>query len=585
MAFVSLPQAVQRPAASLASAGTRQRCGIRPLCPLSAQRVAISASAAAPRDVESASSSNSPKARKAKAFKTGKKLSLVPFRAVALTDHAASVASSVESDDTVAPSRSSKPDAVISTQKPRYVLCPGCSTAYVGNTVTAVTQVVCPGCKCAFETSPEQLFIAVDTAANEAAAAAAAAAAQTAKRIAPRPDGISCRHFEHCSGCTLEDNVSRPPVARQAEAFARNALGFSKPLSVDIQSLQGWRTHAKLAIRSDGIGLFRTRSHAVVEIPDCAVHHPRINEAVVAVKAALKASGRKPYDEDSGKGGPRYALLTLERATGKVQVTIVWNSKSWKDAHPQATRVGSSLWNDNRDLIHSVWFNWNTSKGNVIASQKEDAYYLMHGDRGDVTELVCGAKVYFPPSVFRQGNLDAFEKLLLPKLLSYIPKKSAVVELFGGVGVISLAALARTDLELRSVVCTEINSFAHPPFRKSMRQFPKDVQDIARYIVGSDNDTVFEAVDSDADVDVVIVDPPRAGIAESCLDQLANPPRKATLTRLIYLSCGFTAFKRDSVALLAGSAGWKLTGLHGYVLFPGSDHVELLAIFSRQSNL
>jgi tRNA/tmRNA/rRNA uracil-C5-methylase (TrmA/RlmC/RlmD family) len=209
----------------------------------------------------------------------------------------------------------------------------------------------------------------------------------------------------------------------------------------------------------------------------------------------------------------------------------------------------------------------------------------MHGEFGDVAEDVCGAKVYFPPSVFRQGNLESFSKLLMPRLLSYIPKRSAVVELFGGVGVISLAALATPGLQLRSVTCTEINSYAEPPFRRAMRQFSKSVQDRVQYIVGSDDETVAEAVDAEVDVDVVIVDPPRAGIAESCLNQLASPPRRATLTRLLYVSCGFTAFKRDSVALLAGTGGWKLTGLHGYILFPGSNHVELLAVFDRQANL
>jgi len=62
--------------------------------------------------------------------------------------------------------------------------------------------------------------------------------------------------------------------------------------------------------------------------------------------------------------------------------------------------------------------------------------------------------------------------------------------------------------------------------------------------------------------------------------------------RLIYISCGFKAFQRDCNFLLGvsedddtGMAGrrcrWKLVHCHGYVLFPGSNHVETLAIFDR----
>ena len=52
---------------------------------------------------------------------------------------------------------------------------------------------------------------------------------------------------------------------------------------------------------------------------------------------------------------------------------------------------------------------------------------------------------------------------------------------------------------------------------------------------------------------------------------------------LIYVSCGFDALARDCDRLLKGNAGWKLESATGYVLFPGSNHVETLAIFKRRA--
>lgn len=65
------------------------------------------------------------------------------------------------------------------------------------------------------------------------------------------------------------------------------------------------------------------------------------------------------------------------------------------------------------------------------------------------------------------------------------------------------------------------------------------------------------------------------------LDALIDPEDTNTseLRRVIYVSCGFDALKRDTVALI--SAGWSLRHSEGFVLFPGSDHVETLAIFDR----
>ncbi|CAN0368518.1 unnamed protein product [Discosporangium mesarthrocarpum] len=56
-------------------------------------------------------------------------------------------------------------------------------------------------------------------------------------------------------------------------------------------------------------------------------------------------------------------------------------------------------------------------------------------------------------------------------------------------------------------------------------------------------------------------------------------PLGSSLRRVIYVSCGFDAFKGDATQLTSG--GWSLTHTEGFVLFPGSDHVETLAIFDR----
>ena len=103
---------------------------------------------------------------------------------------------------------------------------------------------------------------------------------------------------------------------------------------------------------------------------------------------------------------------------------------------------------------------------------------------------------------------------------------------------------------------------------------------------------------------VMIVDPPRKGLEDEVLDELCKPydpnqpyAESATLLAipdekvnwtndvqtLIYVSCGFDALARDCDRLLSSvGAGWTLQSSTGYILFPGSDHVETLAIFQRR---
>ena len=50
------------------------------------------------------------------------------------------------------------------------------------------------------------------------------------------------------------------------------------------------------------------------------------------------------------------------------------------------------------------------------------------------------------------------------------------------------------------------------------------------------------------------------------------------MKRLIYVSCGFEALERDTKELLA-SGKWKIKSADGYVIFPGSNHIETVAVF------
>ena len=78
---------------------------------------------------------------------------------------------------------------------------------------------------------------------------------------------------------------------------------------------------------------------------------------------------------------------------------------------------------------------------------------------------------------------------------------------------------------------------------------------------------------------VLIVDPPRKGLDVEVVTALLH---SKTLTRLIYVSCGFKGFARDALTILA-SGCWKIVHAEGHVLFPGSDHIETLAIFDRKN--
>ena len=237
---------------------------------------------------------------------------------------------------------------------------------------------------------------------------------------------------------------------------------------VRVGTTSGWRTVAKLAVRpsaSNGgvaVGLFRSGSHEVVPIPNCRAHHPSVNAAAEAVREACDDLGITAYDEGAGEGMLRYVAANVERRTGRVQLTLVWNSSppvgggEKAEAETMLDSLAKRLIlegggddddedDDNEDddpssfALHSLWVHYNASwkhsnaifdigdgdgtgggevgEGDVKAESPPPNWRLLHGPPHVIETLDLSksnvpqpnpVRLRFPPNVFRQANLDAF---------------------------------------------------------------------------------------------------------------------------------------------------------------------------------
>ncbi|XP_014491245.1 uncharacterized protein LOC106753894 [Vigna radiata var. radiata] len=456
-----------------------------------------------------------------------------------------------------------------------------------------------------------------------------------AASIPPSPPltcALHCPHFQSCSGCTHEFNLHRPVILDDANDFFRKH-GVSD-FTFDTCKLWGWRCRAKLAVRGSSteplIGLYEEGTHNIVDIPQCKAHHPNINAAVELLRGGITELGIGPYIEDEGTGDLRYVQMAVttyntslpaaERyMNGKVQITLVWNSRN--ENSPGADKLNALanfLWKNGGPrsrvhLIHSVWANFQTSTNNIIFGNR---WRHLLGER-DFWEHVGGIDVSLAPSSFGQANTRAFD-ILLRKLQKYVPYESAVADLYAGAGVIGLS-LAATR-KCRSVKCIEINKESKASFEKTIERLPSTVDSsITWHHADASKEPFLWLLGSD----VVVIDPPRKGLDASLIDALknissierkalsssessnssqeekrpwvlrakeasvqigskplpANIPQSVPQT-LIYISCGWESFKEDCKSLLSSKA-WYLEKAHGFNFFPGTQSIEVLAVFKR----
>ncbi|KAI4375383.1 hypothetical protein MLD38_013261 [Melastoma candidum] len=443
---------------------------------------------------------------------------------------------------------------------------------------------------------------------------------------------LDCPHFHSCSGCVHEFDLHRPPVVRDAEEFFRG-FGVSD-FTFDSCRLWGWRCRAKLAVRGTSgnplVGLYEEGTHNVVDIPECKAHHPNINAAVELLKKGIRQLDIEPHDEDQGTGELRYVQMAVtthntslplsERYQhGRVQVALVWNSRN--ESSPGSEKLfalAHFLWRNggskgNVPLIHSVWANFQTSTNNIIFGHR---WRHLLGER-DFWEHVGGIDVSLVPSGFGQANTRAFDTLLR-KLQKYVPHGASVTDLYAGAGVIGLS-LAATR-KCRSIRCVEINMESKFSFEKTLERLPKSVDGSISW---HHADATTEPSSWMVGSDVIVVDPPRKGLGASVVTALesisskekharsshASGPSNAKEERrpwvlrarepavhfgsnpsqednqslpqtLIYISCGWESFKEDCKSLVARS-DWRLHKVHGFNFFPGTDSIEVLAVFKR----
>ncbi len=163
---------------------------------------------------------------------------------------------------------------------------------------------------------------------------------------------------------------------------------------------------------------------------------------------------------------------------------------------------------------------------------------------------------------FMQANWDVFQ-LLGKTLVEWLGnlKGKRTLELYAGTGPLGLSLAGQGA----QVTCVEGNPFAIYDARESIR-----VNKITRCRVKiSSVESYLMTVQSDA-YDVILLDPPRAGLNPKILDQLGA----LHVPQLLYLSCDAPSLSRDIKYLC--EKGYEIRRMQPFDMFPQTAHLETL---------
>jgi 23S rRNA (uracil1939-C5)-methyltransferase len=166
-------------------------------------------------------------------------------------------------------------------------------------------------------------------------------------------------------------------------------------------------------------------------------------------------------------------------------------------------------------------------------------------------------------SAFFQGNRYLVQPLV-NHVLERVPE-GPVLDLYAGVGLFGLSIAARgTD----DVTLVEGDPISGADLDENARPFAQRVRVERRSV-----ESFLLRGGPARPPSAVVIDPPRTGVSKEAMAALV----RLRAPRLVYVSCDVATLARDSRVLL--DAGYLLTEITGIDLFPGTAHVETIAVF------
>jgi 23S rRNA (uracil1939-C5)-methyltransferase len=387
--------------------------------------------------------------------------------------------------------------------------------------------------------------------------------------VEPGPDRVvaPCRHFGTCGGCRFQDlayDVQLAQKARQVrDALVRIGRVQDPPLEpiLPASSEYGYRNKLEYSFSTgdDGVelGFHRAgRWDEVIGIEECLLTTDLGNAIRIAVRDWAREERLEAYDQATGEGYLRHLVVREGRNTGQVLVVLVtapgerFESGYLVDVLRRFPEVRSIHWAIN----------------DTPAEQTNLPTRLLWGEEA-IEEEILGLRFRLRPSAFLQTNTEMAEQLYaLARDFAGLTGSENVFDLYCGTGTIGLALAPSAgsvwglEISEEAVACAIENA--------ALNRIGN-----AQFFAGNVGQTLEELVEEAGAPDVVVVDPPRAGLAGKALRRTGALAAR----RIVYVSCNPTTLASD-LQVLRDDFGYALVRCRPVDMFPHTPHVESVSL-------
>jgi 23S rRNA (uracil1939-C5)-methyltransferase len=391
--------------------------------------------------------------------------------------------------------------------------------------------------------------------------------------VRPGPQRVEapCAHYPACGGCRFQDLEYGAQLAQKEsqvrDAFERIAGIADPPLETIVPcepEIFHYRNKLEYSFTQTpsgpALGFHKAgRWDEVLDIERCWLTTELGNGLRGAVRDWAREEGLDAYSQADATGYLRHLVVREGRNTGQALVQLV-------TAPGERFETGYFVDVVRRfPQVRSVHWSVNETPAEVTNLPTQ----LLWGEEW-IEEELRGLRFRVRPNAFLQTNTAMAERLYaLAADAAQLSGGETVWDLYCGIGTIGLSLAERAltvwgiDVSEESVACAlenaELNGIAN-----------------AAFFAGNVGEVVRELLDRSGPPDVVIADPPRAGLAGKALRRLGE----IGAPRIVYVSCNPTTLAGDVKALRA-EYGYDLLRATPVDMFPHTPHVECVSLLER----
>jgi len=431
--------------------------------------------------------------------------------------------------------------------------------------------------------------------------------AKLEKVITPSPFRVEpkCLFYRQCGGCQIQPLSYEEQLRFKQEKIRNNLIriGGFDPEYVDarMETIVGmenpwsYRNKAQYPIGTDKdgnpiAGFYAGRTHSIIANTDCKLGVEENKNILDIILEHMKQYKISAYEEETGKGLLRHILIRKGFTSKEIMVCLVINSKLQKNGEylsgQQAllsklqqisgmTSISVSLNREQTNVIMgkeivTLWGSDTITDTIHVRNMKEEGYPF------------TGKELQFSisPLSFYQVNPVQTEKLYSLALdYANLTGKEVIWDLYCGIGTISLfmADQARKvcGVEIIPQAIEDAKANALRNQISNAEFFVGKAEEVLPKIYRRENPTDDSSMEDMLHPDVIMVDPPRKGCDEQCLETMLEMKPQ----RIVYVSCDSATLARDLRILYDG--GYEIEKIRGVDQFAQTVHVETVVLMSK----